>query len=88
MSTLDEITKEKQRVGEALARIDVQREELTRRLGELAATERVLARYGKGTQSKKTASGRTPTSTTKAVAPPGQRVRLRSQKHPLASALR
>ena len=34
MSTLDEITKEKQRVGEALARVDAQREKLTGRLGE------------------------------------------------------
>ena len=29
MSTLDEITKEKQRIGEALARVDAQREKLT-----------------------------------------------------------
>ena len=29
MSTLDEITKEKQRVGEALACVDAQREKLT-----------------------------------------------------------
>jgi hypothetical protein len=43
MSTLDEITKEKQRVGEALARVDAQREKLTGQLGELAAAERVLA---------------------------------------------
>ena len=54
MSTLDEITKEKQRVGEALARVDAQREKLTGQLGELAATERVLARYSKGTPAKKT----------------------------------
>ena len=44
MSTLDEITKEKQRVGEALARVDAQREKLTGQLGELEAAERVLAR--------------------------------------------
>ena len=35
MSTLDEITKEKKRVGEALARVDAQREKLTVQLGEL-----------------------------------------------------
>ena len=35
MSTLDEITKEKQRVSEALARIDAQRERLTSQLNEL-----------------------------------------------------
>jgi hypothetical protein len=53
MSTLDEITKEKQRVSEALARVDEQREKLTGQLGELEATERVLARYSKGTQAKR-----------------------------------
>jgi hypothetical protein len=41
----------------------------TSQLGELEATERVLARYSKGTQAKKTASARTPTTATKAVAP-------------------
>ena len=40
MSTLDEITKEKQRISEALARVDMQREKLTNQLGELEATER------------------------------------------------
>jgi hypothetical protein len=48
MSTLDEITKEKQRIGEALARVDAQREKLTGQLSELEAAERVLARYSKG----------------------------------------
>jgi len=41
MSTFDEITKEKQRLGEALARVDAQREKLTSQLNELEATERV-----------------------------------------------
>ena len=68
MSTLDEITKEKQRLGAALARVDAQREKLTGQLGELEATERVIARYSKGTAAKKTASAKTPTTTTKAVA--------------------
>ena len=69
MSTLDEITKEKQRVSEALAHIDVQRERLTGQLGELEATERVLARYSKGQKAKKTVSAKTPTTATKAAAP-------------------
>ena len=43
MSTLDEITKEKQRVSEALGRVDAQRDKLTSQLSELEATERVLA---------------------------------------------
>jgi hypothetical protein len=69
MSTLDEITKEKQRISEALARVDMQREKLASQLGELEATERVLARYSKGTQLKQTASARTPATATKAAAP-------------------
>ena len=69
MSTLDEITKEKQRISEALARVDMQREKLASQLGELEATERVLARYSKGTEIKKTTSARTPTTAKKAAAP-------------------
>ena len=61
MSTLDEITKEKQRISEAVARVDMQRDKLAGQLGELEATERVLARYSKGRQAKKTASAKTPT---------------------------
>jgi hypothetical protein len=60
MSIMDEITKEKQRVSDALARLDVQREKLAGQLAELEATERVLARYSKGTGAKKTASATTP----------------------------
>ena len=45
MPTLDEITKEKQRISEALARVDAQREKLSGQLSELEATERVLVRY-------------------------------------------
>jgi hypothetical protein len=48
MATLDEISKEKQRVSEVLARVDAQREKLVGQLGELEATEPVLARYSKG----------------------------------------
>jgi hypothetical protein len=77
MSTLDEITKEKQRVSEALARVDAQRDKLTSQLSELEATERVLARYSKGTRARMTASGKTPTTATQAAAPTGQRGRQR-----------
>ena len=61
MSTLDEITKEKQRIGEALARVDGQRERLASQLSELEATERVLARYAKGSARGKLASVQAPT---------------------------
>src|SRR5208282_2789327 len=81
MSTLDEITQEKQRIGEALARVDAQREKLTSQLGELEAAERVLARYSKGTSARKTASAKTPTTATKAAAvPPPRRRRTRAEE--------
>jgi hypothetical protein len=69
MSTWDEITKEKQRVGEALARIDAQRQQLVSQLRELEATERVLARYTKGPQGRKRSSAKMPAKVTTAAAP-------------------
>jgi hypothetical protein len=59
MSTLDEITEEKQRISEALARVDAQRDTLTEQLSELEAAERVLARYTKGTRPGRAASAKT-----------------------------
>ena len=70
MSTLDEITKEKQRLGEALARVDAQREKLSSQLSELEAAERVLARHGKATPTRRRAAA---TSTTAAKAAPARR---------------
>jgi hypothetical protein len=64
MSALDEITKEKQRISEALARVDAQREKLAGQLEELEATERVLARYSKGAQTRNTVSAKTPSAAT------------------------
>jgi hypothetical protein len=78
MSALDEIIKEKQRVGEALARVDAQRDKLTGQVSELEATERVLARYSKGTQARRTASGKTSTTAAPAAAPAGQPGRRRT----------
>jgi hypothetical protein len=77
MATLDEIGKEKQRISEALARVDAQREKLAGELSELEATERVLARYGKGTQSNRTTAGKTSMTARKTAAPaqPGRRRR-------------
>ena len=69
MATLDEIGKEKQRISEALARVDAQREKLAGQLSELEAAERVLARYSKETQSKRTAAGNTSITARKAAAP-------------------
>ena len=78
MSTLDEITKEKQRVSEALARVDAQREKLSSQLGELEATERVLARYSKVTPANRTASAKTLTAATKVSAAARSRGRLQT----------
>ena len=77
MSTLDEITKEKQRVGDALARVDAQREQLVSQLHELEATERVLARYTKGTPARRT-SAKMPTKVTAPAAPARLRGRRRT----------
>jgi hypothetical protein len=75
MSTLDEITKEKQRVSEALARVDAQREKLTSQLSELEATERVLARYSKGSRAGRAASAETTATKGAAAARSGGRRR-------------
>ena len=82
MSTLNEITKEKQRLSEALARIDAQRETLSSQLSELEATERVLARYGKGPRARRMASSQTPAVPSKAAAPApsGRRQRTTTAK--------
>jgi hypothetical protein len=77
MSTLDDITKEKQWVSEALARVDAQREKLAGELAELEAAERVLARYSKGQKAEKTALTATPSTATKAD-PARQRERRRT----------
>ena len=88
MSTLDEITQQKQRIGEALARVDAQRNKLTSQLSELEATERVLARYSRGTQARKTTSAKTPATATQAAAPAQQRGRRRATTAKPATAKR
>jgi hypothetical protein len=80
MSTLDEITKEKQRIAEALARIDAQREKLTGQLGELEAAGRVLARYSKETPARKIASAQTPITAKAAAAPRPRRPHARAEE--------
>ena len=80
MSTLEEITKEKQRIGEALARVDAQCQKLTGQLGELEAAERVLARYSKATPARKAAAAKTPTATKAPAAPRPRRPRTRAEE--------
>ena len=69
MSTFEEITKEKQRLTEALARIDAQREKLADELRDLEATERVLARYSQGPRTRRTTAAQKPSAATDATAP-------------------
>ena len=82
MSTLDDIAKEKQRVSEALARIDAQHVKLSGQLSELDAAERVLARYSTDTQAKGTTSRKMPTRAAQeaAQAQSGRRQRTRAAK--------
>jgi CRP-like cAMP-binding protein len=77
MATLDEIAKEKQRITQALARVEAQRERLADQLNELEATERVLARYSQGPQGRRAASGKAATAATRAAAAPQSRGRRR-----------
>jgi hypothetical protein len=77
MSTLDAITNEKQRISQAIARVDAQREKLAGQLGELEAAERVLARYSKGAPARKTASAKMPATAREATAPARSRGRRR-----------
>ena len=76
MSTFDQITKEKQRISVALARVEVQREKLASQLDELEAAERVLARYNKGMGPRKTASAKTSTGDYKSA------TEARARRHP------
>jgi hypothetical protein len=85
MSALDEIIKEKQRVSEALAHVEIQRKTLIGQFGDLQAAESVLARYSKGTRTKKTASARTPTTAPNAVTPAPSRGRPRATTATAAS---
>jgi hypothetical protein len=82
MSISDEITKERQRLNEALARLDAQRERLSCQLSELDATERVLASYSKGPRASKNASVPVPTAAAKTAAPArsGGRQRITTAK--------
>ena len=79
MATLDAITKEKQRVNEALARVDAQREKLIGQLGELEAAERVLARCSKGMGPRRRASAKAPATPAKTTAPAQSRPRTRTR---------
>src|SRR3974377_1690051 len=69
VSTLDEITKAKERIGEALARVDAQREKLTSQLSELEATDAVRAPYGQAARATKMGAVKGSTAARQAPAP-------------------
>jgi hypothetical protein len=86
MAALDEITQEKQRVGEALARVDAQREKLAGQLSELEAAERVLSRYRKGRPAKAALPTRPTTATNRATPAPSRgRLRTATAKTPVGT---
>lgn len=51
MATLDEISQEKQRVADRLARVEAERTKLADQLNELEIAERVLTRFGGATET-------------------------------------
>ncbi len=51
MASVDELTQEKQRIAERLARLDAERAKLADQLNELEIAERVLSRFGKSAAS-------------------------------------
>jgi hypothetical protein len=78
MTTLDEITKEKQQISETLARIDAQREKLIGQLVELETAERVLARHSKGAGPRRRVSAKATATPTKTTTPAQSRGRTRT----------
>jgi hypothetical protein len=80
MLTTDEIARERQRVGAALAMIDAEREKLAGQLADLETTERVLARYGKAARAPKQGAAATPRAKTAAPTPPAGQKRATAAK--------
>jgi hypothetical protein len=58
MATLDEITQEKQKLAERLARLDADRARLAQQVEELEIAERVLSRFGPAQPEPRRARGR------------------------------
>ncbi len=58
MATFDEISQEKLRIAERLARLDADRAKLAEQLNELEIAERVLSRFGQGNKAAPRRRGR------------------------------
>jgi hypothetical protein len=84
MATLDEISQEKQRVAERLARVEAERGKLADQLNELEIAERVLTRFG-GTVEMAERRRRGRPARTAQPAPSGQRRARGAQQTPAVS---
>ena len=72
MATLDEISEEKQKLSERLARLDADRAKVAQQLEELEIAERVLSRFGMAQPADRRRRGR-PTAPEPAPAEPPSR---------------
>jgi hypothetical protein len=84
MATLDEISQEKQRVAERLARVEAERTKLADQLNELEIAERVLTRFGGAVEMGERRRRGRPARTAQ-PAPGGQRRARGAQQAPAVS---
>lgn len=72
MATLDEISEEKQKLSERLARLDADRAKVAQQLEELEITERVLSRFGMAQPADRRRRGRPSAPEPAPVEPPSR----------------
>src|SRR5882724_5742492 len=75
MATMDEIGQEKQKLSDRLARLDAERAKVADQLNELEVAERVLTRFGGGTETTERRRRGRPARTAPAAAAPRGRSR-------------
>jgi hypothetical protein len=83
MATMEEISQEKQRIVERLARLDADRARLSEQLNELEIAERVLSRFGGAETTVRRRRGRPPRAAAAAGAP-ARRPRAAQSPHGLS----
>ena len=72
MATLDEISEEKQKLSERLARLDADRAKVAQQLEELEIAERVLSRFGMAQPAERPRRGRLPATEPTPAEPPSR----------------
>jgi hypothetical protein len=72
MATLDEISEEKQKLSERLARLDADRAKVAQQLEELEIAERVLSRFGMAQPAERHRHGRLPATEPTPAEPPSR----------------